>query len=92
MTHELKIWPEYFEFVKDGRKTFEVRKDDRGFSFGDAVVLKEWDPDRPTDIRNGQIIHENPKGYTGRQLTFQIGYIFEIGDGQVVFSLLPAES
>lgn len=42
-THDLKILPEYFEAVTSGMKTFELRKDDRGFATGDHVVLWEWD-------------------------------------------------
>jgi len=44
MEHELKCWPEYFAKVDDGSKTFEVRKDDRGYKQGDILVLREWDP------------------------------------------------
>ena len=40
--HELKIWPQYFDAIASGIKTFEVRKDDRGFAVGDTLVLKEW--------------------------------------------------
>lgn len=29
-THSLKIKPEYIEAVRGGRKTFELRRDDRG--------------------------------------------------------------
>ena len=43
-THELKTWPVYFKAVWDGRKTFEVRLNDRRFKWGDHLVLKEWDP------------------------------------------------
>ena len=44
--HELKIWPEYFLPVIEGRKTFEVRReDDRTFAVGDTLVLREWKPD-----------------------------------------------
>lgn len=42
-THELKIYPKYFEEILDGKKTFEIRKDDRDFQVGDSIVLKEWD-------------------------------------------------
>lgn len=42
--HELKILPEYFEKVLDGSKTFELRKDDRGFNVGDILILREYIP------------------------------------------------
>lgn len=44
MTHFLKTWPEYFGPVRDGFKTFEVRKNDRDFNVGNTVVLLEFDP------------------------------------------------
>ena len=41
--HELKIKPVYFEAVKEGIKTFELRKDDRNFKVGDILLLREWE-------------------------------------------------
>lgn len=43
MHHELKIEPPYFQAVIDGRKTFEIRKNDRGYNAGDTVLLREYD-------------------------------------------------
>ncbi len=43
-THELKTWPEMFAAVLSGEKTFEYRKDDRGFMVGDILKLMHWDP------------------------------------------------
>ena len=40
--HDLKIWPEYFEKIKTGLKTFELRKDDRDFRVGDELILREF--------------------------------------------------
>lgn len=37
--HRLKVWSQYFDALKSGDKTFEVRKDDRGFQKGDTLSL-----------------------------------------------------
>lgn len=76
MKHELKIYPHYFQAVLDGKKTFEIRKNDRGFNVGDTVVLKEWD---------------NIK-YSGREIHAKIKYILDdkfigLTSGYVAFSL-----
>ena len=42
--HVLKTWPEYFEKIADGTKTFELREDDRGFEVGDELMLVEYSP------------------------------------------------
>jgi hypothetical protein len=44
MHHNLKIWPVFFERVKDRKKPFEIRKYDRPFDAGDTATLYEWDP------------------------------------------------
>lgn len=41
--HHLKTWPAPFAATVEGRKPFEVRKDDRGFVVGDVLVLREWE-------------------------------------------------
>ena len=64
--HFLKCWPEYFQAVRDEEKTFEIRKDDRGFKVGDLIVLREFDPSIP-----GKEI----KKFTGRQEHVLIRYI-----------------
>lgn len=60
----LKIRPEYFEAVKSGKKTFEVRRNDRGFKVGDIVVLREIDA-----LDNYQ--------FTGRRIEVEITYILD---------------
>lgn len=42
MTHHLKIKPEYFQAVIDGKKPFEIRYNDRNFQTGDRVILEEY--------------------------------------------------
>ena len=76
MHHELKILPEYFDAVMDGRKTFEIRLDDRGYKEGDTVTLSEHDP---------------AHGFTGRQYNAAIGWVtyYEQKPNYVVFSLVP---
>ena len=39
--HYLKLSDKYFDAVKNGVKTFEIRKDDRGYRVGDTLVL-QW--------------------------------------------------
>ena len=37
--HVLKVDAPYFDALLDGSKTFEVRKNDRGYQAGDTLVL-----------------------------------------------------
>jgi hypothetical protein len=69
-THELKIWPKWFDAVQDGTKTYEIRKDDRGFAVGDIVVLEEF--------RSGV------GAYTGRKVERRIVYISRGDDGESI--------
>jgi hypothetical protein len=78
MKHELKILPQYYCRVADGSKTFEIRKNDRGFQPGDVVVLREWSEEW------------DYKGST--DLKFTIGYVLPIDAERVVFSLLKKDS
>jgi ASC-1-like (ASCH) protein len=43
--HHLKILPEYYNAVRYGAKTFEIRKDDRNYEVGDTLILKEYEND-----------------------------------------------
>lgn len=63
MKHELKILPEYFEAVVSGEKRFEVRKDDRGYEVGDALLLRE-------------IGRSAEAPYTGREVEVDVLYIY----------------
>ena len=41
--HTLKVESKYFVDIKVGRKTFELRKNDRDYQIGDEVLLNEID-------------------------------------------------
>lgn len=43
--HKLKTWPLPFAAVCSGRKTHEVRVNDRCFEVGDGILLEEFNPD-----------------------------------------------
>ncbi|MCC2544905.1 DUF3850 domain-containing protein [Hymenobacter sp. BT175] len=64
-THELKTWPACFAAVETGIKPFDVREDDRGFQRGDALLLREYEPDS--------------EQYTGRTVVRWISYILTGG-------------
>jgi hypothetical protein len=49
-THHLKTHPAPFADVEAGRKTFEIRKDDRGYKVGDTLVLEEWDAEKASTL------------------------------------------
>ena len=70
--HDLKIWSEYFEAVKDGRKTFEVRYDDRDYREGDYLVLREIKKSAEAD---------NAPEYTGSAILAKIRYVFRDREG-----------
>lgn len=42
--HELKTVQPFFKAVWEGKKTAELRKNDRGFMINDIVILKEYNP------------------------------------------------
>lgn len=80
MHHVLKIETPYFEAVLSGKKTFEIRYDDRGYNAGDTIELRE--------------IHPNNGITSGRKAQAAIGYVtaYKQNQGFVVFSLLGVTS
>ena len=86
MNHELKSWPWYFERLMLGHKTFELRREDnRKFSVGDILWIREWDP---------------AGGYTGRSVKRRVLSVLDaamatdigspLADGWVILSLQVA--
>jgi hypothetical protein len=59
-----KIWPEYFEDVKSGKKTFEFRVADFDVKEGDTLILEEFD--------------SRTKTYTGRTMEKKISHYIHI--------------
>jgi hypothetical protein len=99
MLHFLKTWPQYFEQIRLKRKTFEIRRDDRGpnggpgFMMGDVLVLEEWVPvasNMYLDTEGRPLL----SGSTGRFIvTGPIPYImrgasFGLEAGHVIMSLV----
>jgi hypothetical protein len=92
MRHVLKTHPAMFRAVRDGRKNFEVRKDDRAFQAGDVVELTFHDPettpwpqpvppfDKKDDVRTN----------IERKITFVLrGGQYGVEPGYVVLALEP---
>ena len=76
--HVLKAWPEFFDAISEGRKTFEIRKNDRDFSVGDILELRRYEP--TTEHYSGEILE--------RQITYMItGGKFGIEDGYAVLAI-----
>ncbi len=81
MIHALKTHPKYFKDIEALTKTFEVRKNDRDFKTGDALLLQEYDPET--------------KKYTGKEWNGHIGYILDdpefVKKGFVILAIKPKE-
>lgn len=43
-THHVKCWPLYFQAIDAGKKSFDVRKNDRNYRPEDILHLREWEP------------------------------------------------
>ena len=84
MIHAVKTEPEYFSDVIEGWKTFEVRKNDRGYLAGDYLALNEYEPKAGVPDQNC---------YTGKSALFIIRYVLDdpayCKKGYVVLGLEP---
>ncbi len=80
--HDLKRWPVFYEAIDDGRKPFEVRKNDRGYNAGDVLLLREYEPEEPIEAAR----------YTGNESHWLVTYVlsgsdFGVRDGYVVMGI-----
>lgn len=77
--HDVKLGTTFFDDVKTGRKTFELRKNDRGYKEGDTIVLHEY--------KDGTM--------TGRTIAKKIVYMLEdftgLEDGYCILGLGEVE-
>lgn len=84
--HELKTDPAVFGAVHDGSKTFEIRKDDRGFAVGDGLLLRET-------VDTGEAMKQGaPLLFTGREYRCRVTYIlrgpiYGLVDGWAILSI-----
>jgi hypothetical protein len=87
MIHDLKTWDVYWDAVASGDKTFEGRRDDRGFQKGDIVRLLRCEK------RHGAYVVEldfkgNPEHVLEKRITYILtGGQFGIEPGYVVLAL-----
>ncbi len=97
MIHSVKCNYKYFESLKDGTKTFEVRKNDRRYEVGDFLAVNEFVSDEqhdPYDPSTG--LRRTSGGYfTGDCLLYKITYILDdkefCKDGMVILGLARCE-
>lgn len=85
MRHELKTDHDVFQATIDGAKTYELRRDDRGFEVGDTLTLRE------TLNTGSQMASGAPLGYTGRMTTRDVmhilrGPIYGLAEGWAILS------
>lgn len=84
--HELKTDPAVFQALSIGAKTFEIRKDDRGFEVGDTLILRET-------VSPGHLMAHGAKlEYTGRQEQRKVTHIlrgptYGLTEGWVIMSV-----
>lgn len=82
VTHSLKTWPEYFEALRSGKKTFDIRRaDDREYAVGNFLSLHEYD-------------HDTAEYTAAPPLLFRVTYIlrgpaFGVQEGFVVMGIQP---
>jgi hypothetical protein len=72
-THVLKCRQPFYDAIVDGRKTFEVRKNDRGFAVGDVLQLHEIATHPPSPYHVGE--WGETSHYTGRHVDVTVTYL-----------------
>lgn len=83
--HHLKTDPEVFQATLDGKKTYDLRLDDRCFEVGDILILEE------TQFTGEEMKTGKPLDFTGRALKLEVthilrGPIWGLKEGWVLMS------
>ena len=60
------MWPDSYEKVLTGEKTYDIRLADWNIGPGDVIIFQEWDP--------------STKHYTGREMSRKVGYVGKTKD------------
>ena len=87
MTHNIKIRLQYADAIIDGRKTFEVRKNDRGYNAGDKVKFDVISDD-------GELTMYHYPLHPLNNAVYEITYVHSglgLEKDYVVFGLKPIE-
>ena len=72
--HDLKVWPEFFDALADGSKSFDLpERHDRDFQVGDRLRLREFVPAAPGDPTDDV-------RYTGRALVREVSYVLDLAE------------
>jgi len=83
MVHKLKLNADYYDDSASGKKTFEIRKNDRDYKVGDFLELREW----------VFSVLENKGSYTGNVHWKIITYVFNdeqyLPEGYVCLACYP---
>ena len=73
--HYIIILPEYYNAIEQGKKSFEVRFNDRNYQVNDILHLQEW--------TGGE--------YTGREMEVEVTYLLDdpnyCKDGYVIMAI-----
>lgn len=87
--HRIKSWPNYFNAVLKGWKTFELRYNDRDYRVGDKLLLMEFDPQATMDPFSGRTIEV----IVQHMATPEVGdhAILGLKDGWCIMSIKPVE-
>jgi hypothetical protein len=80
ITHTLKTLPEYWLAVQQGRKTFELRKNDRGFAVGNLLRLVYFEPGDEKGEQGGLVIE--------MEITYVLhGPLFGLEEGYAILGI-----